>query len=152
LKALTICIIDVLGLTYDGNTLETHGLGGSESAVIYMSKELVKLGFEVTVFNSCTDSRAKAGVYDGVRFVDLANLSTTRGTFDIFVGSRSVRPFTEERFSSLQHQNTLKVLWMHDTFSDGDSVIEDLVMSSRIDEIFTLSDFHTTYVSEIQKS
>ena len=31
---MRIAIIDLLGLTYDGNTLSKRGLGGSESAVI----------------------------------------------------------------------------------------------------------------------
>ena len=35
---LSVAIIDVLGLTYDGNTLSKRGLGGSESPVILISK------------------------------------------------------------------------------------------------------------------
>jgi len=146
LPKIRICIIDVLGLTYDGKTLETYGLGGSESAIIYMSRELVRLGFDVTVFNNCRDSRATPGTYDGVTYVDLSYIAQYP-TFDIFVGSRSVRPFTEERFRHLQHAKTLKVLWMHDTFLDEDQIVEELVLNRTIDEIFTLSDFHTTYVS-----
>ena len=36
---------------------------------------------------------------------------------------------------------------MHDTFCDGDNLIEDLVLSGKIDKIFTLSDWHTTYIT-----
>lgn len=49
---MKLAIIDTLGLCYDGNTLKTRGLGGSESAVIYMSAELVRLGFDVAVFQT----------------------------------------------------------------------------------------------------
>ena len=59
---ISIARIDVIGLTYDGTTLTKRGLGGSESAVILMSKELSKLGFNVTVFNHCIDSEAVPGV------------------------------------------------------------------------------------------
>jgi len=58
---MKIAIIDLLGLTYDGTTLEKRGLGGSESAVILMSKELAALGFDITVYNNCIDSRAQRG-------------------------------------------------------------------------------------------
>ena len=48
---LKVAFIDILGLRYDGDTLTKRGLGGSESAVILMSRELCRLGFDVTVFN-----------------------------------------------------------------------------------------------------
>ena len=67
---MKIAIIDLLGLTYDGTTLEKRGLGGSESAVILMSKELAALGFSVTVYNNCIDSEAQPGIYNDVKFID----------------------------------------------------------------------------------
>ena len=39
---ISVAIIDIIGLTYDGNTLNKRGLGGSESAVILLAKELSK--------------------------------------------------------------------------------------------------------------
>lgn len=154
MKKLRIAIIDVLGLTYDATTVENFGLGGSESAVIYIAKELQQLGCEVTIFNNCTDSRAKAGTYDGVKYVDLAFFNEQHGPDvpheyhqDIMISSRSVRPFTEPQYHALRIIAKKKILWMHDTFCDGDTLVEDLVVSGQIDEIFTLSDFHTFYVS-----
>jgi hypothetical protein len=38
-------------------------------------------------------------------------------------------------------------MWMHDTFSKGDHILEDMLVNGDIDEIFTLSDFQTTYVT-----
>ncbi|BCU99073.1 MAG: hypothetical protein CM15mV25_0690 [uncultured marine virus] len=35
---------------------------------------------------------------------------------------------------------------MHDTFANGDLMLEDLLIQGHIDEVFTLSDFHSTYV------
>lgn len=155
----SIAIIDVIGLTYDGNTLQKRGLGGSESAVILMSKELKKLGFEVTVFNNCVDSQAAEGVYDGVRYVDLSRLLESNNySADIVISIRTVTPFAPEsywphlRFDGKRYQNLvksakLKVLWMHDTFCDGDQFVEDFLVQGYIDEMFTLSDFHTAYVT-----
>ena len=36
---ISIAIIDIIGLTYDGDTLNKRGLGGSESAVILLARE-----------------------------------------------------------------------------------------------------------------
>jgi glycosyltransferase involved in cell wall biosynthesis len=155
MQKLRIAIIDVLGLTYDATTVEEYGLGGSESAVIYIAKELQELGCEVTVFNNCNDSRAKAGIYDGVEYIDLSVFNEERAAAeiphylqqDIMIGSRSIRPFVEARYHGLRTIAKKKILWMHDTFCDGDSEVEKLVVNGVIDEIFTLSDFHTFYIS-----
>ena len=142
---MKIAIIDTIGLTYDGNTLSKRGLGGSESAVILMSKELAELGLDVTVYNNCNDSDSTNGVYDGVKYFDVNETSFVH-QYDVVISSRSVYPFVDTRFSPLFKENTYKVLWMHDTFCKGDELIESLVLSCRINTIFTLSDFHTVYV------
>lgn len=153
----SIAIIDVIGLTYDATTVEKFGLGGSESAVIYMADELARLGFAVTVFNNCIDNRSAPGVYNGVVYKDLEQI-TPEDRADIVIASRSVIPFlpeqhwkdfnyTGERFVHLKRNAKLKVLWLHDTFCSGDHLLESMVVNGDIDEVFTLSDFHTTYFS-----
>lgn len=159
---LSVAIIDVLGLTYDGETLSKRGLGGSESAVILMSKELAKLGFKVTVFNNCIDSHAREGVFDGVEYVDHTRLDSPNNyTADIVIGSRTTVPFSFpqhwehwkqfgyicSRYQQLVQNAKYKALWMHDTFCGGDEILEDLLLAGNIDEIFTLSDFHMAYVT-----
>lgn len=138
---MRIAIIDLLGLTYDGSTLSKQGLGGSESAVILMSKELAKLGYEVTVYNNCEFP----GVYDGVRYID--HSTALPDTYDIVISSRSVKPFMAGnqyvvKVMAAKH----RVLWMHDTFCEGDEYLEAMVVNGFIHEVFTLSDFHTSYV------
>lgn len=142
---MKIAIIDTLGLCYDGSTLEKRGLGGSESAVILMSKELSKLGFEVTVYNDCISDDSKPGSYEGVEYLHVNAARYEEYQYDVVVVSRSVRPYVEEWqvCTSAKH----KVLWMHDTFCEGDNQIETLINQGRINEIFTLSDWHTGYVT-----
>lgn len=159
---LSIAIVDIIGLTYDGTTLSKRGLGGSESAVILMSKELQKLGFSVTVFNNCIDKEASPGIYDGVTYIDISNLYQPNDyQFDIIISSRTTIPFTPEShwnefqpspsiFKKLKDSAKLKILWMHDTFCKGDHLIESMVLNGDIDEIFTLSDFHTSYVTNCE--
>lgn len=155
---IKIAIIDVLGLTYDPTTLEKYGLGGSESAIIFMAKELQSIGFDVSVYNNCTDSRAKEGIYDGVQYIDITRLNSQNSyTCDVMIASRTILPFAPEHyapefkesaaiFRQLKRSAKLKVLWLHDTFCQGDHLVENLVLDGHIDEIFTLSDFHTSYV------
>jgi glycosyltransferase involved in cell wall biosynthesis len=143
---MKICIIDKLGLCYDGDTLAKQGLGGSESAVIYISRELVKLGFDVTVFNNCRDaSHSSPGSYDCVRYIDNADAATHTETYDIAICSRSVAPFISDSHPFVRSAQK-RILWLHDTFIEGDAHLEHYVLSKKIDYIFTLSDWHTTYI------
>lgn len=161
---MKIAIIDIIGLPYDGTTVYRQGLGGSESAVTYVSAELAALGFTVTVFNNCDIDHARAGIYSGVTFRPLTDLAHDH-TFDIVISSRTIIPFMQpERYLELQDHRAMplqgynlynrivskakmRILWMHDTFCLGDNYIEELAVGNRITDIFTLSDFHLTYVA-----
>lgn len=143
---MKIAIIDKIGLCYDGNTLTHQGLGGSESAVILIAKNLQSIGFEVTVFNNCKDSaHSKPGIYDGVRYIDNSDASLHTEMYDIVIVSRTVAPFVNNDWPFL-HTAEKRVLWLHDTFVEGDNLVEDLVVSGKIHHIFTLSDWHTSYI------
>lgn len=160
-EMISIVFIDTIGIVYDGNTLNHRGLGGSESAVILMSRELAKLGFNVTVYNDCNDPMVNSspGVYDGVEYRPFNRYEGE--TYDIVISLRTVIPFAPENiFQNFQNipykydfaerirsKAKLKAIWMHDTFCTGDHFLEELVVSGYIDEIFTLSDFHTSYVT-----
>ena len=161
---IKIAIIDIIGIPYDGTTVSKQALGGSESAVCLMSKELHNQGFDVSVFNSCDDNDAKPGVYEGVKYYQLSELMND-WHFDIVISSRTVIPFVDPAdYNKLNDQRStyfvefnlyeriikhakMRILWMHDTFCLGDLLIEPLVVQNRITNIFTLSDFHLTYVA-----
>ena len=161
---MKIAIIDIIGLPYDGTTVFNQGLGGSESAVTFMARELANIGFSVTVFNNCNIDQARPGIYDNVDYRPLADMAN-RQQFDIVVSSRTVIPFVDvidypklqdDRAFALQHYDLynnvvahakMRILWMHDTFCLGDNLIEELAVSNRITNIFALSDFHLSYVT-----
>lgn len=161
---IKIAIIDIIGIPYDGTTVSKQALGGSESAVCLMSKELHNQGFDVSVFNSCDDNDAKPGIYEGVKYYQLSEL-INNWQFDIVISSRTVIPFVDPAdYNKLNDQRStyfvefnlyeriikhakMRILWMHDTFCLGDLLIEPLVVQNRITNIFTLSDFHLTYVA-----
>lgn len=145
---LRVAIIDTLGLCYDGDTLKKTGLGGSESAVIHISRELANLGFSVTVYNNCVDSSHSApGIYEGVTYVDHTQFKHPEEPYDVVVVSRSTNPFwAKNQYGRMCYEAQHRVLWMHDTFCEGDEHIEQMIMEGFIDELFTLSDFHTNYI------
>lgn len=158
---ISIAFLDIIGLPYDGDTLKKRGLGGSESATILMAKELTKLGFSVTIFNNCNkDSNlAREGTFDGVQYLDNTMLDYKNDfKFDIVISLRTIIPFitpnlykqfegyNPQRYSSITANAKHKAVWMHDTFANGDLILEDLLVQGHIDEVFTLSDFHSTYV------
>ena len=144
---MKIAICDSLGLCYDGDTLTKQGLGGSESAVILITKHLQQIGFDVTVFNNCIDAKhSSPGVYDGVRYIDNREARSHAEDYDIVISSRSILPFTSNNYPFIHRANCKKILWLHDTFIEGDHIMEQLIVSGKIDYIFTLSDWHSTYI------
>ncbi len=161
---MKIAIIDIIGIPYDGTTVFKQGLGGSESAVILMSRELSRIGLEVTVFNTCDLDHAVPGTYDGVNYRPLADLSLNH-QFDIVISSRTVIPFADpidysklndhraypfakmDLYNRILSKAKLRILWQHDTFCLGDNILEELAVSNRITDIFALSDWHLTYVA-----
>ena len=90
----SIAFIDVFGLPYDGGTLNRRGLGGSESAVIQISRELAKIGYDVKVFNDCVRDDCKPGVYNDVTYIPLAEIINYPEGFDIMISSRELNGWT----------------------------------------------------------
>lgn len=73
---------------YAGRTLEEWtpdsletGLGGSETAIVHLSKEWAKLGYKVTVYGNCG---AKEGIYDGVEYFNYYRFNKY-DTFDTLI-------------------------------------------------------------------
>jgi len=54
----------VPGMPFDGDSLETGSLGGSETSAICLGRELQKIGHRVKIFSNCN----KPGVFDGVYY------------------------------------------------------------------------------------
>lgn len=138
---LRVVIADPVSAPYNGKTPLERGLGGSESAVIYISEELVKLGMDVTVFCD-TDEDIE---WNGVSYRELSQMSSYVGA-DVFICSRSTSYFTSN------FKDSFKVLWLHDTFCDGDMNLEFMLVNDQIDEVWTLSDWHANYVTQCTHS
>lgn len=125
------------GLDFNGNTVYEKALGGSESALIYMAREMSKLGNEVTVYCNCD----KPGIYDGVDYrPQQAYLSDEKSQFDTLIVSR----FTD--FLALPLDTKMNILWCHDI--DCNNFKDALGVA---DGIFCLSEYHRDLFNENYK-
>lgn len=91
---------------FDGNTIE--GLGGTEIAIIHVSKELVKFGFNVFVSGQILDS----GKVDGVNWVSTDMLHENHfNEFDVIISASYIHFMLE--FNG--YSRAKKVFWAHNT-------------------------------------
>lgn len=93
------------GTDFNGNTIKNKGLGGSESALLYLARELGKRGHKVNVFCSCD----KPGRYDDVSYHHAEDFVTFCDSQpqDICIFSRVLE--------TLARANArVKILWLHD--------------------------------------
>lgn len=116
------------GLEFNGNSVYEKALGGSESALIYMARELQKLGNEVVVYCHCD----KPGIYDEVDYRTLDQyLADDKAQFDTLIVSR----FTD--FLALPVDSKMNILWCHDIDSGN---FRDALGCT--DRVFCLSEYH----------
>lgn len=125
----SICIFALTDLEDWSPKSIDAGIGGSEEAVIYLSKELVNLGYEVTVFNNCGEQE---GIYDGVSYQNIINFNT-RDYFNILISWRT-------NIFSHDLNAKQKIIWLHD--------VPQLNLTAegygKIDKIVVLSKFHAS--------
>lgn len=125
------------GLDFNGNTVYEKALGGSESAMIYMAKEMAELGNEVTVYCNCD----RPGIYGNVEYRPLqAYLSDEKSQFDTLIVSR----FTD--FLAMPLDTKMNFLWCHDI--DSSNFKDALGVA---DGVFCLSEFHRELFNENYK-
>jgi len=63
------------------------GIGGSEEAVIYLMKEMAKLGWKITVYG---DPREDMGVYDGVTYLPHFHINW-KDEFNVIISWRQIQ-------------------------------------------------------------
>lgn len=124
---------------YCGNTFESwspksekSGIGGSEEAVINISRELVKLGNEVEVYNKCSDDE---GVYDGVRYENYEYFKDVKADVVVFWRQPAYVYAQKDNYKAEQ-----TFLWLHDTVPET----EILPVKHFLTGIFVLSGFHAS--------
>jgi glycosyltransferase involved in cell wall biosynthesis len=109
------------------------GIGGSEEAVINLSKELVKLGYKVTVYNDCGDDE---GIYDGVEYQNVIRFNQ-KDAFNILISWRC-------NVFSYGIEAGKKLIWVHDLPLNLNLHEKDPRTYGCFDKLIMLSNYHTT--------
>jgi len=118
------------GTEFNGSTIDKKGLGGSESALLYMARELSLRGHNVSVFCSCD----QPGNYQGVEyrsaddFLPYCHLVCQ----DVCIFSRLYEPL-------VQANSRIKILWLHDVAGSKYYTEALPVLDQHIHRYFTIS-------------
>ena len=123
---------------WNPETFQKSGLGGSETAVVEMSKRLAALGHRVRVFGDCIPHEggvAIEGSFDSVEYLHYEKFRDV--TCDVLVSSR--RP---QAIDSPGLRTRCAVLWVHDVHCSDQLTPE---RASKFDAIWTLSEWHRGY-------
>ena len=105
------------------------GLGGSEEAVVYLSQEMTKLGWKVTVY---ANPGPDTGNHQGVTYLPWYDLNW-KDNFNVLVLWRVIG------FVDVNPKAKYIVAWMHDVPSNPDFTQERV---GKIDKIIPLSEYH----------
>ena len=125
-------VIYTEGLPFDGATPFERSLGGSESAVVFIARELARRGHRVRVFCRCE----RPGDYDGVTYRDLSDFPAfvESDSCDVFLCCRHLRGLTAPVRSKVN------LLWNHDlVLKSAAAALMSLMF--KVDRLFVLSEF-----------
>lgn len=112
-----------------------QGIGGSETAVIQLSKEWVKQGYNVVVYGDPQEE----GVYDGVQYLSYWRFNP-KDTFDTFIVWRN------ETLLDFDIKARKVFLDLHDVPEAGEYTKERL---KRVDKIFVKSPYHRSLLPDV---
>ena len=134
-------IVIYCGPTFEAwnpETAKTSGIGGSEEAVIYLSRELTRLGWIVTVYNNCD----KPGVHEGVEYRNFWE-HDPEVPADIYIAWRNSEYITQA------NKGARVFCWLHDVQKEEYWTPERI---EKVERVFVLSKHHRTYVPFIPES
>jgi len=116
--------------SWNPETAAKNGIGGSETAVIEMSKRLAARGHRVRVFGDC---ESIGGTFSGVEYIHHTKYGNTE--CDILITSR--RPHAVDDSHNISA--TIRLCWVHDIHCGSDLTHARAI---RIDRFLTLSQWH----------
>lgn len=118
---------------WNPETASKQGIGGSETAVIEMSKRLAARGHKVRVFNDCSGLE---GTYAGVEYLHYSKYGNL--SCDVLISSR--RPSAVDDSHNVSAR--ARVCWVHDVHCGSELTHARAI---RIDKFLTLSQWHRDF-------
>jgi len=123
---------------WDPSVLDNEGasfIGGSEEAVIFMSRELAKLGYKVVVYGD----PVKEGIHGGVEYLSHYKFNV-QDTFNIVIWWRSMA------YTDMNVKAKKQYLWCHDVQNQTEYTKERL---KRLDKVIVLSEAHRKNIPNV---
>jgi glycosyltransferase involved in cell wall biosynthesis len=104
----TIFFYNPFGIMYDARTPRTRGLGGTESAVVYLAEALAERGHRIVVLNNCEEP----GRWSGVEYARWETMPARAVSDrpDVLVAIRYWQAIGRARFAPLQ------IFWTGDAY------------------------------------
>lgn len=147
---MRIAFLSRISRSFNGDTVLHEPLGGTQSALVYLARELQALGHEIHVFCQC---REQAGIFAGVHYHNLPELA------------RFARQNPLDFFISLADESALKLgiparytlWWSHNDYCFLWEEMPDLrasiaeVLSTRADRLIAVSHWHAEKLAEVLK-
>ena len=87
---MDICFLDNSSVDYTSKDLDSNKLRGAETVLINLSKELYKLGNNVTVYNNCNNDC----ILNGVKWINLNNIKSDF-IYDISITNNDMNLFNK---------------------------------------------------------
>jgi len=143
-------VIHCMGLPFNGETIKTKSLGGSETAAYYVAKELAAKGNKVTMFTNSQEE----GEWDGVKYVFAGNSTEQQPLGDRFHFYAENTPHDVliiQRYPAAFQYNwaaKMKFWWVHD-LAQVRSQPQIASNLWNIDGILTVSDMHKQQYVEV---
>lgn len=138
------------GMPFGPRTTEFKSLGGSETAVNEVAKEMAKLGHQVTIF--CVlpapgevDYVEPGTIYNGVRYAPIEQFVpfSAHSEIDLLIASRDPRAVAQHS------QAKKKVLWCHDVATHRVYQTSLEQMAWTFDEVWCVSEWHREQFAKV---
>jgi len=128
------------GSSFEGDSIDTRPLGGTETSEIYLSREFAKHGLKVIMFCNCS----KPGMYEGVRYLNISEFEN----FNRTTGSKIFISQTNPTIFNMDINAGIKVFWSAGSYSvRANRPLKDRSISSRIDRYICLSNWQAATYS-----
>src|SRR4051812_230974 len=136
------------GIPFDGDSPFKQPLGGSETSIVHIARELSKLGHEATVYtnvppgnrdSSLTEHAEFARTFSGVPYRRCTEFFTDYGSalWDVLISFRSFEPFLLGRIAPRM------IFWTGDAYDQPAlKDFEHASLQQNIDLIFCVSEWH----------
>jgi glycosyltransferase involved in cell wall biosynthesis len=123
-----------------------NGIGGSETQVILLSKELAKLGYKVKIFNKCKEQHFDTSGVD-VEYIPFQNFEeySKKIVYDCLIASRYLNCF------DVPFKSKKNYVMIHDVFLILNNRTQHQVELDKVDKYLCLSHRHKKFVSEYHK-